>query len=491
MTWPGQAWVEVQAALRPRGEAVVWQDASIDWQELAQRVEVLARRLHYLIGTRPRVVAVLAAPSLRFLELMHAAQRAGITLAPLAPRGSEDDWRRVLRRVAPSLLLWGTAWGESGPRLADEFDCVGLNVDSGLDEAPTYSGALATVAPDHTWLLVHTSGTTGDPKGVGLRNDQLLAAATAVLERLDARPGERWLAAMPMHHVGGLSVPVRAAVGGLSVVLHSGFDVAAVRRSLHEQSIAWVSLVPTMLASLLEAECAAPPALRAAILGGGRLPPRLVERAARQGWPLVATYGMTETAAQVTTSHTGDATQHPGSAGHPLRGVELRIDAPDDDGVGEIVVRGAQVFRGYRDDPRRSATVLRDGWLHTGDLGRLDADRRLWVETRRTDLIVSGGENVRPEEVEDVLAAHPAIVDCGVFGVDDEHWGQVVTAALVVSTGAPSDDELRAWCGARLARFKVPRRWLRLDRLPRNAAGKLERHRLRQLAGGDGETTAT
>ncbi|MFM8413006.1 MAG: class I adenylate-forming enzyme family protein, partial [Alphaproteobacteria bacterium] len=371
-----RAWVDLQAECRPRDEAVSWRGASVDWRDLRERVAVLARRLDSALGDRPRIVAVLAAPSLRLLELLHAAQVAGVTLAPLPARGTDEDWRRVLSSTAPSLVLHGSAYADSVARLSREDGWRALDLEADLDREPPSGRSFDPVAPGRAWLLVHTSGTTGVPKGVVLTNEQLAAAATAVIERLGCRPGERWLAAMPMHHVGGLSVPVRAAVGGLSVVLNEGFDAAAVRRSLDTESIAWVSLVPTMLASLLDLAPAttAPRALRGAILGGGRLPPRLVERAAALGWPLVATYGMTETAAQVTTSHPGDAASHPGSAGHPLPGIELRIDSPGPDGVGEIVVRGAQVAGRDGAEAAPEAAERRERWLHTGDLGRVDAD---------------------------------------------------------------------------------------------------------------------
>ena len=491
MTRPSNAWVEIQAARRPHDEAVAWRGNSVDWFELRERAESLARRLDSALASRPRVVALLARPSLRFLEVLHAAQLAGVTLAPLPARGTEADWQRILASTKPGLVLHGSEFDEVAARLGRTAGGRWLDVDAGLDREPAGRGSLAPILPDHAWLLVHTSGTTGVPKAVELRNDQLAAAAAAVIERLGCRPGERWLAAMPMHHVGGLSVPVRAAVGGLGVVLHEGFDACAVRRSLDADAVAWVSLVPTMLASVLDVAPGepAPRALRGAILGGGRLPPRLVDRAAGLGWPLVATYGMTETAAQVTTSHERDASAHPGSAGHPLRGIELRIDSPDPDGVGEILLRGTQVSSGHRAGGAGAAETARDDWLRTGDLGRLDDEGRLWVETRRTDLVVTGGENVRPEEIEDLLLEHPGVVDAGVFAVEDEHWGQLVAAALVVAPDAPNDDELATWCRARLPGFKVPRRWIRLDRLPRNAAGKLERLRLRRLAAPSSEAT--
>jgi O-succinylbenzoic acid--CoA ligase len=286
---------------------------------------------------------------------------------------------------------------------------------------------------------------------------------------------------MPMCHVGGLSILVRCAVTGMTLVQHERFDPARVDRSLRQDGIGFVSLVPTMLALVLDVVDAAdyPDALRAVVLGGGRLRPSLVERAGAHRMPIVATFGMTETAAQVTASRSGDAVAHPGSAGHPLDGVELSIDMPDEDGVGEIVVRAPQLCGGYFRDPERSALLYRGGSLHTGDLGRIDEQGRLWVETRRTDLIVTGGENVSPEEVEEVLTEHPRIDQAAVFGVEDPLWGQVVAAVVVPAGDRPIDAAaLESWCRDRLAAYKIPRRWSVRERLPRTVSGKLQRGRL-------------
>lgn len=484
MTPPFRAWVERQAVERPSAAALMWNGQWIDWQELHQCASALAQRLNARLGDGPRVIALLAAPSRRLVELVHAAQLANVTLVPLPPRASERELTRLLQHSQPVLLLHDAATRQLAERSATAAAVACLELEHDLDRVEPRRRLRTTVSAMHPLLIVYTSGTTGAPKGVTLRNAQLEAAAAAVLQRLGCSPGERWLAAMPMHHVGGMSILLRAAVGGLGVVLHPGFAADAVLRSLQQEDIAYVSLVPTMLSMLLEQapEAVTPEGLRAAILGGGRLPAALVERAAARSWPLVATYGMSETAAQVTTSHAGDARSHPGSAGHPLVGVELHIDGAGGDGIGEILVRGPQVFDGYLGNPELSQQALRAGWLHTGDLGRVDDDGRLWVMTRRTDLIVTGGENVRPEEVEDVLLEHPAIADAGVFAVEDDHWGQRVAAAVVERDGGVSNDEIDAWCRARLAPFKVPRRIDRWPALPRNAAGKLERHGLRKAA---------
>jgi O-succinylbenzoic acid--CoA ligase len=419
-------------------------------------------------------VAAFVTPGTFLVELLHAAQFGRWTLVPPNLRLGTEELGRLVAHADPALLLHDDAH-------ADLARSVGVTTILAIDELARMEVAtepLPQAGAGDVLTLVYTSGTTGTPKAVELTNANYEAGADASIARLGCTPGDRWLAAMPMCHVGGLSIAVRCALAGMTMVQRPGFDAAEVDRSLRHDRIGFVSLVPTMLARVLDAgsDVPYPSALKAVVLGGGRLPVALVERAQRASVPLVATFGMSETAAQVTTSRPGDASGHPGSAGHPLDGVGIRIEAPGSDGVGEILVRGAQVFRGYFRDPERTATALQGGWLHTGDLGRLDGDGRLWVEVRRTDLIVTGGENVNPEAVEDVLMSHPGVAEAAVYGVPDDEWGQRVTAAVVVREGVAVDgEELREWCRARLAAFQVPRAFVKVAELPRTASGKVRR----------------
>ena len=313
------------------------------------------------------------------------------------------------------------------------------------DPAVTCVASGAEPRPE-TRTLILTSGTTGEPKLVELTAENHEASALASAWDVGVAPDDRWLCCLPLWHVGGLSILHRSAVYGTTAVLHDGFDAAAVRESLESGEATLVSLVATMLRRLIDAGLGAWPALRVALVGGGPVPGDLVEWAAGAGFPLVPTYGMTETASQVV------------NAGRPLLGVELRI--ADD---GEILVRGPMVAGG--------------GWHRTRDRGRIDADGRLHVEGRIDDTIVTGGENVAAAEVEDALLAHPAVRDAAVAGRPDAEWGEAVTAFVVADPDA-SDDDLLAHCRERLAPFKVPKALHRVDELPRNAAGKVLRTRL-------------
>jgi o-succinylbenzoate---CoA ligase len=316
-------------------------------------------------------------------------------------------------------------------------------------------GAIADVGRDRAVAVMHTSGTTAAPKPVVLtdRNFEASALGSAVALGLDQN--ERWLCPMPLTHVGGLSIPIRSAVYASTAVLHGRFDTDAVLAELMDpgRRITLVSLVPTMLARLLDAGLERPPALRWALLGGGPIAPALVERARAAGVPVAPTYGMTEACSQIATF------------GWPLPGVDVRLD-----GDGEVLVRGPIVSAG---------AVADDGWLHTGDLGRFDDRSRLEIVGRKADTIVTGGENVAPTEVEAALLEHPAVADAAVHPRTDPEWGEAVVATVVLRDGATAAaEELRAHCAARLAAFKVPKAIEFADGLPRTASGKLLRRQL-------------
>jgi O-succinylbenzoic acid--CoA ligase len=302
--------------------------------------------------------------------------------------------------------------------------------------------------------VMFTSGTTSAPKPVylTLRNWEANAVGSALALGLDRN--ERWLCVMPLAHVGGLSILMRSTLYATTVVLHERFDTEAVLGELMnpERAISLVSLVPTMLARLLDAGLERPPSLRWALLGGGPIPRPLLERAASAGVPVAPSYGMTEGCSQIATF------------GIPLHGVRMRFDD------GEIVVTG----------PNFAAnTIDADGWLRTGDLGGYDRHGRLEIIGRRTETIVSGGENVAPAEVEAVLLEHPGVADVGVFSRPDAEWGERVVATVVLRAGqAATPAELQEFAARRLARFKVPKEIGFAEALPRTVSGKLLRREL-------------
>lgn len=331
-------------------------------------------------------------------------------------------------------------------------------------EVPAQGRTEPTTGATGVACRLFTSGTAAEPRPVELTFDNFLASARGSASALASDPADRWLCCLPLNHVAGLSILTRAAIGSVGVVLHDGFEVERVAAAMARDDVTLVSLVATQLGRLLDAgvDISGP---RAIIVGGGPVPRERIQQALEGRAALIQSYGMTETCSQVTLLEPGEARRKAGSAGRPLAGAEVEIDA------GEIVVRGPMVAPG---------ALGRDGWLHTGDLGRFDEEGYLWVEGRSGDVIVTGGENVMPEPVEAALRSHPDVLDAAVVGRPDPEWQEAVSAIVVRRSGARADaDALRAHCASLLARHEVPKRVEFTDALPRTASGKLQRSRLR------------
>jgi O-succinylbenzoic acid--CoA ligase len=363
-----------------------------------------------------------------------ASWEAAEAVLPLDPDAPEPELKGILAAARPTHLLDGDGRRPLAGGQAAE------------------AGVAAVVA---------TSGTAGAPKVVELGADAIRWSALATSAALGAGPGDRWLCCVPVHGVAGLAVVARAWHTGLPVEVHDGFDPAAVAAAAGRATL--VSLVPAMLRRLLAAGDAVS-RFRRVLLGGGPVPADLAEEARDRGVGLVRTYGLTETFGGM--AHDG----------HPLDGAEVRVADPE----GEILLRGPMLFRRYRGEPGRTAAVLRDGWLHTGDLGRVGPDGRLVVLGRVDDLVISGGVNVHPDEVEAVLAAHPGVAEVAVAGRADPAWGQRVTAFVVPRDPGrpPTLEELRAFSRERLAAAKAPRELVLVPALPRGPSGKLLRRLL-------------
>ena len=309
-------------------------------------------------------------------------------------------------------------------------------------------------------LVVFTSGTTGVPRGVRLTRANLEAAALASTSHLGHGPDDIWLLAMPLHHVGGLSILVRSAVAGGSVYLTPGFDPVTSGQAMQGR-VSMVSMVSTMLWRTLDHQPGGYRGLRAVLVGGGPIPGGLLERAWDAGIPALPSYGLTETFGQVATLLPGSGPQH---RAHPLPGVEIRTEAD-----GRIAVTGDQVSPGYVGEVDRE-----DRWLVTNDLGEIDDDGALRVLGRADTVIVSGGENIDPARIEAELDGHPHSGDVLVVGVPDQEWGMLVCCLY---TGAAAEDELVSWLKVRVPGHMVPKRWRRVAEIPRSPLGKPDRIR--------------
>ncbi|MBM3470928.1 MAG: o-succinylbenzoate--CoA ligase [Armatimonadetes bacterium] len=468
-------WLRARARAFPRRLAVAAGGDRLTFEDLDCRADRAARQLAGLGMAAGARVALVLGGGVHFAVLTHALARLGAVMVP------------VNTRMAPAEVAWCLQDARPALAICDEANAratgTGVRILT-IEELAVLPEADAPLRDDITLSdvqgIIYTSATTGRPKGVVLTFGNHWWSAVGSAFNLGLRNDDCWLAPLPLYHVGGLAILWRSVIYGIPAVVHEAFDPGEVNREIDAGAVTIVSVVSTMLQRMLDerGDRPYPPTLRCVLLGGGPAPLDLIEECLRRGVPVAPTYGLTEAASQVATLPPGDLPQRPGSAGKALFPTEIKIED------GEILVRGPTVTAGYFGRPEETARVLKDGWLSTGDMGYLDGDGYLFISDRRDDLVISGGENVYPAEVERVLGGHPDVEDAGAFGLPDPEWGQAVAAAVTVRRGASLDEEdVRAFCAARLARYKVPKRIWLVDELPRSPSGKLIRRALREKFG--------
>jgi O-succinylbenzoic acid--CoA ligase len=426
-------WLSGAAGRHPDRVAVEARGESVTYRELLLRAVRAAGALHMRGVRRGEPVALLLEPGLPFVEALHGCLLLGAPAVPIDPRLADREPAAVLREVEVRV---------ERP----------MRGDTGVFQLPD--------PPERkdVALVMHTSGTTGRAKPVAITFGNIRANARGLAETMGLGDDERWLAPLPLAHVGGLMVVLRSVLmATTAVIAPPPFDVDATAAQLRDGGITTASLVPTQLERLLAAGATPGPALRRVLLGGGPMPRSLLERARAAGFPVCPSYGLTQACSTVTVAEPGDLE----TAGRPLRGVGVAIT-----GDGEIIVSGG--------------TTNTLGSLRTGDLGHLDAQGRLVVTGRKGDVMISGGENVAPAEVEAVLVEHPDVAEVAVLSRPHALWGEAIVALVVAREGAaPGQATLRAHCLERLAPFKVPKAFELVGELPRTDSGKVRRADLR------------
>lgn len=501
------SWLTKRAGLSGDRVALVFHGRRLTYSELDARTSQLARALKDDLGIRRGDrVGMLLLNSPEFIETMFAAAKLGAIAVPINFRLAAPEVSYVLSDASADVLVAHEQLGELARAAIPRTRVRHLVV---VDGAPgtgeiAYEELLGSgepltldmqVTPDDVHALMYTSGTTGRPKGAMLTHANTMAnARNALLVGRGLRETDVTVTVAPMFHIGGLGVHSLPFIyiGATNVVLAS-FDPAATLATMAAERATVQFLVPAMWGALMQVpdfDSYDLSALELAVSGGAPCPLTIIEFFQGKGVPFQEGFGMTETAPIVSVLDAAHVKEKAGSIGRPLMHVEARIvddfdrDMPPDT-VGELVLRGENIFAGYWMLPEATAEAFRNGWFHTGDLGRVDDEGFVTLVDRKKDMVITGGENVYPIEVEQVLFRHPAVREASVFGVPNAKWGEEVVAAVAFKPDAAvPPSELIAYCRERLAHFKCPSRVEVVGELPRNATGKVLKTRLREMYGG-------
>ncbi|MGO8947518.1 MAG: o-succinylbenzoate--CoA ligase [Ktedonobacterales bacterium] len=494
-------WLMRAASRYPRRIAIEDGHRSWTFAELDNRATHLAVQLRARGVAAGDRVALLASNGLVYGVVVHALTRAGAVLVPLNTRLSESELCWQISDVQASLLIYDDR--NAAQAIGIEARLPGLprfplpedvgDIDDDMAQIGEAAKSLVSeIDLEATQAIIYTSGTTGRPKGVLITYGMHWWSAIGSLLNMGSKPDDCWLACLPFFHIGGLSILMRGVIYGMRVLVYERFDARSINEALRQKQVSIISVVAVMLQRLLSALDSEsgtgryPPSLRCVLLGGGPAPQHLLEECARREIPVVQTYGMTESCSQAVTLAPEEALRRLGSAGRPLPSVQLRILVDEREArageSGEIMLRGPIITPGYTGESEAAASAFRDGWFATGDYGYLDDEGYLYVLDRRSDLIISGGENVYPAQIEAALQEHPAVAEAGVCGVSHERWGQVPVAFVVLADGSSaSQEDLLAYLATRLAHYKIPQEIHFASQLPRTSSGKLIRRKLPYL----------
>ena len=498
------SWIARRARRTPDRVAVIYCGTVLTYAGLHQRVTRLAHGLRGLGVRRGDRVAYLGPNHPSFLETLFAAGTLGAVVVPLNARLAVPELARHLAGSGSTMLIYGAgqaqtvaalrpglgpghvvALAEPGEREIDYTELLATGTGAAIDEP---------VSLDDPFLIMYTSGTTGGAKGATLTHGNITWNALNVLVDADFRQDEVALVVAPLFHTAALNMLcLPTLLKGGAVLIEPGFEPGRALEVIGRHRVTSLFGVP----AIYDAMAAHPgwaaadlSSLRMLLCGGAPVPGATIRTYTERGLAFIQGYGMTETSPGALLLDAAHVQTKAGSAGVPHFFTEVRVARPDESEAapgetGEILVAGPNVMRGYWNQPEATAAVLAGGtWLRSGDAGAADEDGYVFVVDRIKDMIISGGENVYPAEVENVLREHPAVADCGVIGVPDARWGEVGRAVVVLRPGAQaSEGELLGFLDGRIARYKIPKSVRYADALPRTGTGKILKKRLRETHG--------
>jgi acyl-CoA synthetase (AMP-forming)/AMP-acid ligase II len=492
-----------RAILNPRLEAFIdlATGRRVTFAELDRRVDRVAATLRGLGLCPGDRLALLLPNGAEFVELFYGAARAGIVVVPLNWRLVADELAFIIGDAGAAVLVSAPDFRAVVEDLRGREGFVVQHwLEIGTEPAPWAAGYedLVAAAPmdpvagiadgDDPLFIMYTSGTTGLPKGVVHTHATVQWAIFTAIATADIRFRDRYLISLPLFHVGALNPLVTSIYSGATVAIMQSFDPARIWETFRDEKITVTLAVPAMLVAMQRTYDPAvhtPLELRWIMSGAAPVPPSLIEEYARLGFEIHQVYGLTESGGPGCLISPDEALARIGSTGKPFFHTDIRL--VDDDGAdvgvdepGEVLLRGEHIMVGYWNRPEDTAATIVDGWLHTGDVAVRDVEGFIYIRDRIKDMIISGGENVYPAEIEDVLLTHPSILDAAVIGMPSARWGESPLAVVVSTDPALDEKAILAHCEGKLARFKLPRRAVVTETIPRNPTGKILKRVLRE-----------
>ncbi|MDY6816398.1 MAG: o-succinylbenzoate--CoA ligase [Pseudomonadota bacterium] len=498
-------WLRYHAWCRPEAEALIYNNDRVTYGELDRRVNLAADMLARKGVTKGSRVCLLMLNSTAFLETFFACAKLGAIAVPLNFRLNSKELEFIINDAEASVIVYHARFLPLLEPIRDKTTLQhAITVDGegmqGAEGDPDYRESLAAadatdrnvlVGQDDPLMMMYTSGTTGKPKGAVLTHaSPTWVAINTQMSPLALNTSDTTLTVAPLFHIGGLAIHTLPTLycGG-RIVLQAQFEPGVLLDTLEKERVTTLFLLPAMWLMVSQQpniDNYDLSSLRVLLSGGAPCPITVIEFFQKRGFRFLEGFGMTETCASACFLDNDNAVRKNGSVGKPLIHVQMRIVDENDNDVapgetGELVLRGPSMFREYWNRPDATAEEWRNGWFHSGDLARQDNEGFYYIVDRKKDMLISGGENVYPTEVEQVLYRHPKIRDVAVIGVPDEKWGEVPMALVVPEEGdEPALEEIQSYCSEHLARFKVPRHLTVLEELPRTATGKVLKRELRK-----------
>jgi len=472
-------WLTKQATLAPSQVAIETKNCKrMTFLQLKQACETYAKKLAQLGIKQGTHVGLFSDNERQMIVAVHALSYLGAVIVMLNTRLTANELAYQLKDANVNVVL-------VSDHLQASFNEMDLPTKSYaytyVEQLPKKDVTLKTdIHLDDRFTIMYTSGTTGKPKGVVHTYGNHWFSAIGSALNLGLKTTDKWLCTLPIFHVSGFSICMRSVIYGMPLYLLEKFSAEAVHEAIIKHRVTIASVVTVMLERLLQTIGSNnyPATFRCMLLGGGSCPIHTLEQAKQKNIPVFQSYGMTETSSQIVTLSPNDAIKKFGSAGKPLAPAQLKIVAPNHEGIGEIYVAGPMVTKEYYQHDGANEASFHEGWLATGDLGYVDESGFLYVVDRRDDLIISGGENIYPTEIEHCLINMPGIEDVGVIGRLDETWGEVPIAFIVKSDSKLTEEDIKNYAKQHLAGYKIPKKYYFLKKLPRNVSNKLMRHQL-------------